>query len=243
LKGIILAAGKGTRLRPWTDDTPKPLLKMCGRPILDYILDGFVSAETEDLSLVIGYLGGQIVEHYGNEYKGMRIRYFEQKELLGTAKALLMAEEVLKDETFMLGFGDVLIDPENYRALVEFHKRGGFEATITLNHVDDPYAGAAVYMDGDRVVKLIEKPPKGESTTNWNNRGFFMLSPVIFDEVHNLKISPRGEYDLPTAVNMIVERGGLVGGMPMSGFTSDVGTKEEFHEYEQYLAKKLSENK
>lgn len=238
MKGIILAAGKGARLRPWTDDKPKPLLEMAGRPILDYILDGFVSAGVDDLSVVIGYLGGRIVDHYGNEYGGMGIRYIEQKELLGTAKALLLAEEVLKDETFMLGFGDVLVDLENYRALAEFHRKGGFEATITLNHVDDPYAGAAVYMDGGRVVKLIEKPPKGTSTTHWNNRGFFMLTPVIFKEIHNLKVSPRGEYDLPTAVNMIVERGGLVGGMPIEGFTSDVGTKEEFREYEEYLLNK-----
>lgn len=238
MKGIVLAAGRGTRLRPWTDDTPKPLLVMAGRPIMNYILDGLSEAGIDDLSLVTGYLGEKIVNHYGDNYKGMKLRYFEQKELLGTGHALMLAEEELKGETFLLCFGDVLVDPENYKALVDFHREGGFETSITLNHVDDPYAGAAVYMDGDRVVKLIEKPPKGESATNWNNRGIFVFTPIIFNEVRALKKSPRGEYDLPTAVNRLVEKGRLVGGMPVTGFTSDVGTKEEFAMYEEYILKK-----
>jgi len=240
MKGIILAAGRGTRLRPWTDDTPKPLLELAGRPILDYILDGVAAAGVDELSLVIGYLGEKIISHYGREYRGMKIRYHEQKELLGTGHALLLAEKELAGCTFMLAFGDVLVDPENYAALVGFHERGGFDASITLNHTDDPYAGAAVYMDGDRVTRLIEKPPKGTSTTNWNNRGIFVFTPVIFDEVRALKKSPRGEYDLPTAVNQLVEKGRPVGGMPITGFNSDVGTKEEFREYEEYILKKRS---
>jgi NDP-sugar pyrophosphorylase family protein len=238
MKGIILAAGRGTRLRPWTDEIPKPILELAGRPILDYIFDGFVDAGVDDLCLVIGYLGRKIIDHYGGDYRGMKIRYYEQKELLGTGHALLLAEEELKGVDFMLAFGDVLVDPENYRALVGFHDRGGFEASISINHIDDPYTGAAVYMDGDRVVRLIEKPPKGESTTNWNNRGIFIFKPAIFDEVHALKKSPRGEYDLPTAVNQLVEKGRLVGGMPVTGFTSDVGTKEEFKMYEEYILRK-----
>ncbi len=238
MKGIILVAGRGTRLRPWTDEKPKPLLEMAGRPILNYILDGFVEAGVGDLSLVIGYLGNMIIDYYGDSYRGMKLRYFEQKELLGTGHALLLAEEVLKNDTFMLGWGDVLMDAGNYPALVQFHENGDYEATITLNHVDDPFAGAAVYMDGDRVVDVIEKPLKGTSTTNWNNRGLFILSGTICDEVHALNKSPRGEYDFPTAVNQLVHKGRRVGGMPIKGFTSDVGTKEEFKEYEEYLLKK-----
>ncbi|HOO55829.1 MAG TPA: sugar phosphate nucleotidyltransferase [bacterium] len=238
MKGIILAAGKGTRLRPWTDNKPKPLLEMAGKPILNYVLDGFVEAGVDDISLVIGYLGDMIKEYYGDNYKGSALRYFEQKELLGTGHALMLAEDVLKNNIFMLSFGDVLVDIENYSNLVEFHERGGFDASITLNEVDDPYAGAAVYVEDQRVVKLIEKPPRGESTTNWNNRGIFIFTPVIFDEVHNLKKSPRGEYDLPTAVNELVEKGRLVGGMPIKGFTSDVGTQEDFKEYENYVLNK-----
>jgi len=240
VKGIILAAGRGTRLRPWTDDTPKPMLKMAGKPNIEYIFDGFAAAGVDDLSLVIGYLGEQISGHYGNDYRGMAIRYFEQKELLGTGHALLLAEEVLKDDTFMLSWGDILMDIENYPELVEFHKKGGFEATITLNHIDDPYAGAAVYMEGDRVVNVIEKPPKGESTTNWNNRGLFILSQTIFEEVHALTKSARGEYDFPTAVNQLIQKGRPVGGMPIKGFNSDVGTQEEFKEYEEYILNKAN---
>jgi NDP-sugar pyrophosphorylase family protein len=238
MKGIILAAGRGTRLRPWTDDKPKPLLNMAGQPILNYILDGFAAAGVEDLFIVVGYLGDAMRNYYGSEYSGMRLSWLEQKELLGTGHALMLAEKELSGSDFMLGFGDVLVDHENYPALSEFHNRGGFDASITLNEVEDPYAGAAVYVDGDIVTKLIEKPPRGESTTRWNNRGLFIFTPDIFDEVRRLKKSPRGEYELPTAVNMLVENGKRVGAMPVTGFTSDVGTKEEFEEYESYIIKK-----
>jgi UDP-N-acetylglucosamine diphosphorylase / glucose-1-phosphate thymidylyltransferase / UDP-N-acetylgalactosamine diphosphorylase / glucosamine-1-phosphate N-acetyltransferase / galactosamine-1-phosphate N-acetyltransferase len=235
MKGIILAAGKGTRLRPWTNTTPKPLLMLNGKPILSYILEGFAGAGVDDLQLVVGYLGGQVRDFYGGSFGGMKITYYEQKEQLGTAHALLLAEEALKNAAFMMSWGDILCEPENYPALREFHEKNNFTATITLNEVDDPYAGAAVYVRDGRVTEIIEKPPKGQSTTKWNNRGIFVFQPEIFDEVHSLEMSPRGEYELPQAIGKMVDRGVPVGGMPVTGFNSDIGTIEEFHEYENYL--------
>ena len=238
LKGIILAAGKGTRLRPWTNEKPKPLLELGGKPILSYILDGFAAAGVKETILVVGYLSEQIKDYYGGEYAGMKIEYIQQAEQLGTGHALLLAEDKLRDGRFMLSWGDILAQPENHTALVDFHRSNNFKATITMNPVDDPYAGAAVYVDGNRVTGLVEKPPKGESTTNWNHRGIFVLEPEIFDELKSLEKSPRGEYELPQAVAAMIEKGKPVGGMPVIGFTSDIGTKEEFREYEEYLEKK-----
>lgn len=235
MKGIILAAGKGTRLRPWTDNVPKPLLKIAGRPILDYIMNGFAEAGVTDLVLITGYLAEQIEEHYGHSFQGMKLQYIEQKEQLGTGHALRLAEDFLKDGDFMLSFGDVMADHANYSALKKFHEEKGFVITITLNPVDDPYAGAAVYVDGDRVTALIEKPPRGTSTTNWNHRGIFMLNPIIFDELATLPLSARGEYELPVAVNNLIEKGTPVGAMAVSGLSSDIGTKEEFTSYEKYM--------
>lgn len=236
MKAIILAAGKGTRLRPWTSDTPKPLLELGGRPILNYILDGFAAAGVDDVSLVIGYLGDQIIDYYGETYSGMRMRYHWQEKQLGTGHALLLAEEILNKGDFMLSFGDVLMRNENYPALRRFHERGGFEISVTLNPVLDPYAGAAVYMKGPRVEALIEKPPRGESRTFWNHRGLFVLGPSVFDELKSLEKSPRGEYELPVAVNNMIQRGVPTGAMAVSGHTSDIGTQEEFRQYESYLA-------
>lgn len=230
MKGIVLAAGKGTRLRPWTDNTPKPLLKLAGKPILDYVLEGFFAAGAGEVFLIVGYLSEQIEAHYGVEFKGMRINYIQQTEQLGTGHALRLAEDRLSGSDFMLSFGDVITDNDNYPALSCFHRENGFDITITMNPVDDPYAGAAVYIDGKRVTALIEKPPKGESNTPWNHRGVFMLGPVIFDELRTLEKSSRGEYELPVAVNNLIEKGLKVGGMPVSGLSSDIGTKEEFEE-------------
>ncbi len=235
MKGIILAAGRGTRLRPWTNDTPKPLLKLAGKPILDYILDGFASAGVDDVSLVIGYLGDQIAVHYGIEYNGMKVRYYRQEEQLGTGHALMLAEEHLQGNCFMLSFGDVLMSNNNYAALRRFHEKGRYDVSITLNPVLDPFAGAAVYMDGPRVKALIEKPPQGESRTFWNHRGLFILRPIIFNELKSLGKSPRGEYELPVAVNNMIQRGVPTGAMAVRGHTSDIGTRDEFKEYESCI--------
>jgi len=165
----------------------------------------------------------------------VKLEYVAQEEQLGTGHALLLAEDELRGAGFMLSWGDILAGKENYPALRKFHEEKGFEITVTMNPVDDPYAGAAVYVDGDRVKKIIEKPEKGTSDTKWNHRGIFMLGPVIFEELKELEQSPRGEYELPQAVGNLVEKGVPVGGMPVIGFTSDIGTQEEFREYENYL--------
>ncbi len=238
MKGIILAAGKGSRLRPWTDNTPKPLLTIAGKPILDYIMTGFADSGVTELALVIGYLGDMVEAHYGAEFLGMKLKYYRQTELLGTGHALLYAEKDLEDSIFMLSFGDLMLDRENYANLAKFHTENAFDATITLNPTNDPYAGAAVYLDGKRVVTMIEKPPKDQSKTYWNNRGLFMFTPAIFKEVHDLKLSTRGEYDLPTAVDNLAQHGGAVGAMAVTGFSSDIGTKEEFAIYEKYMIEK-----
>jgi len=239
MKGVILAAGKGTRLRPWTETTPKPLLPLLGKPMLDYVLEGFKTAGVTDIILVTGYLAEKIEDHYGDgSSMGLKISYKRQDQQLGTGHAVALVRDFTGDELFMLSWSDVIMDIENYGRLMEFHGKGGFEASITLNEVDDPWEGAAVYMNGDLVRDIIEKPPKGTSTTNYNNRGLFVLGPSIYPELAKLKNEKRGEYDLPDAVQNMVKLGFKIGGMPITGLSSDVGTIQAWRDYEEYLKTK-----
>ena len=236
MKGVILAAGKGTRLRPLTLETPKPMLLLNGRPMLDYVLDGFRGAGVTDVVIVTGYLAEKIETHYGDgSGAGMRISYRRQEEQLGTGHAVNLVRDFTGDGPFMLCWSDIMCDAGEYAALRRFHEAGGFHASITLNQVDDPWEGAAVYMDGDTVTDIIEKPPRGESATNYNNRGIFVLEPVIYEELAQLKADSRGEYNVPDAVRNMIRRGLRVGGMPLAGPSSDVGTIQALKEWEAHL--------
>ena len=236
MKGVILAAGKGTRLRPLTLETPKPMLLLNGKPMLDYVLEGFRGAGVTDAVIVTGYLAEHIETHYGDGAAlGMALTYRRQLEQLGTGHAVNLVRDYTGDEPFMLCWSDIMCGAGEYAALRAFHAAGGFDASITLNEVDDPWEGAAVYMDGDRVKDIIEKPPKGQSATHYNNRGIFVLEPVIYEDLARLKADARGEYNVPDAIRAMIRRGLRVGGMPLSGPSSDVGTLDALKDWEQRL--------
>ncbi|MCC7365968.1 MAG: nucleotidyltransferase family protein [Dehalococcoidia bacterium] len=225
-RAVLLAAGRGTRLGTLTNATPKPLLAVGGRPIIVRILDGLRAAGIEDVVIVTGYLGEVIERELGNGAgSGMRIAYRRQETIDGTARALSLARDALGEEPFAFGWGDIVVDAANYRAVV---RAAGFaEHVIAVNEVDDPAAGAAVYVDGAmRVERIVEKPAPGTSATRWNNAGFGVLGPGIWPVIAGLAPSPRGEYELPQAIAHLVESGADVRAVPVSGPWFDIGTAE-----------------
>ena len=226
-KAVLLAAGRGSRLGALTGSVPKPLLTVAGRPIIVHILDGLQKAGIEEITIVTGYLGDVLEQELGNgEASGLALRYVRQEQLAGTAKALALAREWLNDEQFFVGWADILVRLENYRRLMRGSRLA--DAAIAVNEVDDPWAGAAVYFDEANVVqRIVEKPPKGTSTTRWNNAGLSVLGPSIWPEVDRLEPSARGEYELPQAVAGLVNRGARVVAVPVEGKWFDIGTAED----------------
>ena len=226
-KAVLLAAGRGTRLGELTANTPKPLLTVGGRPIIVHILDGLRRAGIEDITIVTGHLAEMLETELGNgEASGLRLRYVRQEQPDGTARALNLARDWLGADQFFFGWGDILVRPENYRNVVRAARLA--DAAIAVNHVDDPWAGGAVYVDEANLVqRIIEKPPKGTSTTNWNNAGFGVLGPEIWPEIDRLQPSPRGEYELPQAIAALVESGARVAAVPVEGDWFDIGTPED----------------
>jgi dTDP-glucose pyrophosphorylase len=224
---VVLAAGRGTRLGDLTADTPKPLLMVGGRPILVRILDGLIRAGIEDVAIVTGYLGDRIEAEIGSgAASGLSVTYLRQEQFDGTARAIALARECLGDERFVFAWGDILVRPENYRAVVRRSRLA--DAVLAVNEVDDPWAGAAVYVDdGLRVTRIVEKPPPRTSATRWNNAGFGVLGPEIWPLIDQLAPSARGEYELPEAVAALIESGVNVAACPVEGPWFDVGTPEQ----------------
>lgn len=212
-----------------TADTPKPMIRLQGRPILEHVLLGLRDAGVTGAAIVTGYLGSQIEAYFGaGERLGLPIRYFRQSHANGTAKALLLARDLVQRSPFVISWGDVLIEPRQYRRLLTAYRDRPCDSLLSVNEVDDPWRGAAVYVDeSGRVTRLDEKPARGTAQTRWNNAGVFVVAPLIFDYIEHLAPSPRGEYELPQALAMMIAAGGNVRALPLEGFWSDLGTPED----------------
>ncbi len=218
-----------------TASRPKPLLEVAGRPLIEHILAGLIAAGIERVVVVVGYLGEQIEKRLGDGRQlGCRVQYRRQERPEGTAAALLLAAPLLAEEPFVLGWGDILVYPQLYAELVAAFTTQPCDALLAVNEVDDPWQGAAVYVDQRwRVTRVEEKPPLGTSTTRWNNAGIHIFGPTVFDYARRLAPSPRGEYELPQAIAHMIADGRFVRAYPVRGFWSDVGTPADLERAQQ----------
>ena len=223
MKGVILAAGKGTRMLPLTLRRPKPLVPVLDRPMIEHIILGARDAGVDHQALVIGHLGEQIIEHLGDGSRlGVRLEYIWQREARGTGHAALLAEDFVGGEPFFLSWGDIIVPPRNYQKVVSAFTSGGADAVISLNWVEDPYEGAAVYVRDGFVERIQEKPPKGTATTHFNTAGLFVYGPELFARLRRLTPSARGELELPDAVQQMIQEGRRIRAVELEGYWSDV---------------------
>ena len=227
MKAVIIAAGRGKRMMPLTGEIPKPLVPIRGTPLLEYSLRGLRWAGILHVLVVIRYLGERIQEAYGDgSALGMKLDYAWQTGPDGTGSALLAAEELLGDEPFMLLWGDILMDPENYVRIQKAHMSYSCDLLSTLNWVEDTSNGAAVYARGDRITGIEEKPAPGSARTHWNQAGLFVCTKDIFAAVRKSGVSTRGELEFTSGVQTMIKGGRDVRWMRLGGFWSDVGTPE-----------------
>lgn len=222
-----------------TSTIPKPLLPVAGRPLVEHVLAGFAAANVRRAVVVVGHLGGRIEAVLGDGARlGLEIAYCRQIRSDGTARALLLAAPLLGDEPFALSWGDILVPARFYADFVDAFARRPCDAQLAVNEVDDPWRGAAVYVDDHwRVRRLEEKPPRGASTTGWNNAGILVLTARALEYARRLGPSARGEYELPQAIAQMVRDGCDVRAVPVRGPWFDVGTPEDLAAAETVFAR------
>lgn len=185
MKAIILAGGLGTRLRPLTDNIPKPLLPIKGKPIIEHAILNFKKHGIVDIILSIGYRADQIKEYFGDGSKwGVNIGYCVEEEPLGTGGAIRKAATGL-EETFLVINGDNLADFD-WKELVLTHQRTNGKITLALFPVENVTQFGIAELEGERVRRFVEKPKKEEAPSNLNNAGGYVMEPDV------LKILPDG---------------------------------------------------
>lgn len=232
-KAVILAAGKGTRMGALTREIPKPMLPVCGKPMIEHILERLAKAGVRQALIVVGHLGEKIREHLINP--PLPVQFREQVERNGTARAALLARQFAAGEPFLLTFGDILCEPEDYRGLMR-RLQGETRGVLGVIHSPDPYQGAAVYEDQGRVVRIIEKPPRGASTTNWNSAGVYVFSPLLFDFLETVPLSPRGEYELTSAISSMIDAGHQIVMHVLERPWLDVGRPEDLERAQSLMS-------
>jgi NDP-sugar pyrophosphorylase family protein len=210
------------------------MLKLHGKPFLEYVLEGLTFAGFREFIFVVGYRKEQITSYFqSGKNWNVDIEYFEQEKLNGTGGALLLCENSIINDHFFLTWGDILVPYKIYKDLVEIHENEKYDYILVANYTDDPYLGAAIYSEGNICTNIIEKPPIGTSKTNLNNCGVFIFSKNIFNVLRNLSPSERGEIEVPKALlKGIKEHTWKVGVVKMgkNQFRVDLGVKEIYEQ-------------
>ncbi len=240
MKAVILAAGKGTRMRELTDELPKPMLRVQGRPILEHILEGIKSAGVREFFIVTGWKAEVIENYFGDGQKwGVNIRYARQLVQDGTGKAPELAKEFIGPSPFLLTYGDILVQPETYQRMVHRYNEDYFSGVVTVTGSQDVTKGGLVFFDEKFcLTHLVEKPSPTQldqlraegwlklGATGWYNAGIYVFRPSLFEFTATLEKSPRGEYELTDAIAALVRAHHPLAGLEIQGRWVDVRDPE-----------------
>lgn len=221
---IIMAGGEGKRLRPLTENTPKPLLKVGGKPIIEYNIDRLQQVGIKNITLSINYLGDQLVDYFGNgENKKLNIQYVREDEPLGTIGSILLVEEFQHDDIIVMN-SDLLTNID-FKDFYKTYKDANADMAVaaTTYHVDVPYAVLEAD-DKNKVVSLKEKP----KYTYYSNAGIYILKKKL------LKIIPEGQfYDITDLMERILEMNLKMMTYPINGYWLDIGKHEDFEKAQE----------
>jgi len=226
MKGIILHGGHGTRLRPLTHTGPKQLLPIANKPMSQYCIESICDAGITDIAIIIGGLGSNKVrEYYGNGEKfGVNLTYFEQDFPRGIAHAIRLCKEFVNNEKFLVFLGDNIIQKPIVNFVENFNK-SDYDATVLLCEVDNPSRFGIADVENAKIVKITEKPK--EPTSNLAVTGIYLLTPLIFEVIDNLKPSWRNELEITDALDNLLKQNDNIGYETITDYWKDTGTPED----------------
>ncbi len=222
LKGLILSGGAGTRLRPITHTSAKQLVPVANKPVLFYGIEALVEAGVTRIGIVIApQTGGEIRDAVGDGGQfGAEITYIEQSEPAGLAHAVLTARDFLGDSSFVMYLGDNLLR-NGIESLVASFRENEPDALVLLTPVQDPQSYGVAELDGEHIVRLIEKPK--DPPSNLALVGVYLFSPLIFDAAERLEPSWRGELEITEAIQILIDDKRVVQSEVVKGWWKDTG--------------------
>jgi glucose-1-phosphate thymidylyltransferase len=242
MKGIILAGGTGSRLKPLTNVTNKHLLPVYKKPMIYYPLETMLRANIKEILFVTGgeYIGDFFRLLGSGKNFGAHFSYEIQEGNGGTAAALLLAKDFIKNDEFLVILGDNVVTEDISKFIKDFEKeKNKFKAKILISKVKNPKKYGVVQFNGKKITNIVEKPPKPVS--NYVNTGLWMFLPEVFQLIMKLKKSPRGEYEITDILSLYAKQGELTYSILKSNWT-DAGSFESLYDA-TVLMKKLEDKK
>jgi len=243
-RAVILAAGRGTRMRELTNDIPKPMIEVRGKPVLQHIVEGLREAGVRRFLLIVGYHAETVQNFFADGRRhAVDIEYAIQTVQDGTGRVVNLARDFTGESPFILSYGDILISPVNYKRVVDLPSN--CQGIITVTRGEDVTKGGAVFVNEQmELVDLREKPKPGEAQ-RWSelsqqaipfyNAGLYAFRPSIFEFIAKLKPSPRGEYELTDAIRDLAHSGKKVKALELTGEWADVRDPEILAKLNQSL--------
>lgn len=247
MKAVVLAAGKGTRMKALTNELPKPMLKVHGKPILEHIVLGIRSAGIHEICIVTGFKAEVIEGYFGDGDKwDLRIAYGRQLVQDGTGKAAEPAKAFVGTSPFLLTYGDILVEPETYRQMVDRFHEAAFSGVITVTKGQDVTKGGIDLFDEQFCLKLLVEKPSAQQLDRlrhqgwlkpgdpvWYNAGIYIFEPAVYGFISRLEKSPRGEFELTDAISAMVDAGHKLAGLAIKDRWVDVRDPEVLARLEQ----------
>jgi len=237
MKGLILAAGLGTRLRPITSLRPKPTINVANRPLIHYAVDNLRGAGVDTIGVVVGATTIAPIRETLDSIEGVSFEYILQDPPLGLAHAVKVARPFLGDDPFIMYLSDNLFENGITSFAEAFDPAKGVNAVLGLVEVSDPRAlGVAVVKDG-RITRLIEKP--ADPPSNLAVAGVYVFDSSVHDAIDGLKPGAKGEYQITDAIQRMIESGKNVAPVLVQGWWKDTGKAEDILDSNRLILTKL----
>jgi mannose-1-phosphate guanylyltransferase/phosphomannomutase len=227
MKAVVMAGGEGSRLRPLTSRRPKPLAPIANKPVMHHIVDLLRRHGVTDVVVTLHYLADEIESYFGDgSALGVRISYVVEDTPLGTAGAVKLAEDRLKQGSFLIISGDAMTDLDLTK-LLDHHRAQRNDVTIALQRVENPLEfGVVITDDEGRITRFLEKPSWGEVFSDTINTGIYVLEPEIFEYME-----PGGVYDFSKDLfPRMLHEGKRLGGFVIDDYWTDVGNLEQYRQ-------------
>ncbi len=229
-KAVVMAAGKGTRMLPITKDIPKHMIEINGKPFLYYLLTALNEAGFDDIAVFVSYKKEQIID-YLKQNPQLNASPIEQEEILGSAQTIKLAQNFVENDNFIAVGGDNLWSVRDLAA---------FNIDDNLNYiagyeVENPEKYGVLVTKDNKLVRIHEKPK--EYVGNLISTGLYKFTPEIFNAIKQIKLSPRGEYEIPDAISILANEG-KVNVIKLQDFWLDLGCPEDIPRVSDFLREK-----
>lgn len=239
MKGVLLAGGTGSRLRPITHTGPKQLVPVANKPVIQYAVEDLREAGIIEIGVILGNKGREEIQSFlgdGSDF-GVDITYIVQGRPLGLAHAVGCARSFIADDDFVVYLGDNMLK-RGIVDVVESFRGGGFDAGIALQEVETPEQfGIAAVNDGGQVTRLVEKPD--DPPSNLALIGIYVFTPRIFDAIETIEPSWRGELEITDAIQTLLDDGAAIDSQNVEGWWKDTGKPQDVLEANRLVLEDL----